>query len=417
MTWKLNTKAARPPAPMVILLAVGGLIGAFAGRAFVRPEPIAVNTAERTAEPRPADGARIELGPEAERNAGLAITVATSRPVAETIRANGQFLLNEDRTWHVSSLTEGKVMDVRAHLGDYVKQGQVLAYLHSHDVHATRGAYRTAIAERDRAKAAEELARRVDTRAQRLLALAAVSREAAEQAHHDVVAAETAVRKADADVEKERQHMTEVLEISPDAAPGSSGVDPDLVPLKAPASGVVVRRFVSTGSVLTPGAEAFTVADPSSLWLVASVNEADLAQVHPGMTARMTVRAYPDAVFTGRVLQLGEELDPTTRTLKVRIAAANVKGQLKPEMFASVELERASAQAAVFLPETAAQEVNGQRVVFVETAARKYEARPVRVASVVDGQMRIEEGIRNGDRVVTAGSFALKSEMLKASLH
>ncbi len=405
----------RPPLSFVILIAVGAMAGAFAVRAVDRPMP--PPGAEPAAAPanEPAAAAdRIVLPPEMQREAGIATVFVTSRAAAETVRANGQFAMNEDRTWHVGTLTEGKVEKLVAKVGDEVKAGQVLAWLHSHAVHETRGAYRTALAELDRTRAALEFAKRVNARSGRLLTLQAISQEQADQTATDLKVAQTAVRKAEAAVEMERTHLSEVLEVPADDKPGVN--DTDLVPLKAPADGLVVRRLVSEGTVISPGTEAFTITDTRTLWLLAAVNESDLPFVRPGMPARITVRAYAEAVFAGSVLQLGEELDPTTRTLKVRVAVPNPRGLLKPEMFAAVELERAPGHTAVFIPESAGQDIQGQRAVFVQTGSQEFEVRPVRVAALTNGELQIAEGLRDGERVVTAGSFTLKSELLRASL-
>jgi len=98
------------------------------------------------------------------------------------------------------------------------------------------------------------------------------------------------------------------------------------------------------------------------------------------------------------------------------VAVPNADGRLKPEMFATAEIERGLTREALFVPESAAQEVNGQRVVFVRKSARAFEPRPIQVARTEAGQMEVTEGLRPGDQVVVRGSFLLKSQLLKKSL-
>ncbi|WP_321476829.1 efflux RND transporter periplasmic adaptor subunit [uncultured Paludibaculum sp.] len=365
-----------------------------------------------------SDAGIIRMNPQAQREANLAVVLAASSVEKDTIRANGQITVNENETWHVGALAEGKVMHVLANIGDHVNQGQVLALMHSHTVHETRAAYIQAQAELDRAIAHREMARRVAERAQRLLKVEAISQEQADQAANDLRSSETNIVKARADLEKEKQHMTEFLEIDPVGTRHASDAtdDPDAVPIKAPSAGVILRRLVSSGSVLSVGQEAFTISNLNSLWVIAGVNEADLAAVRPGMLARISVRAFPERTFAGTVLQLGEELDPATRTLKVRINLPNPQGNLKPEMFAQVDLEQGESRPALYIPESAVEDLNGQKVAFVQMGSDSFQVRTLKIGATTNGQVEVTGGINEGERVVTRGAFALKSELLKTSL-
>lgn len=376
--------------------------------------------------PAPAEPAKqakaagvVRLSADSQQSAGLALVSVTARQVAETIQANGQLTINEDKAWHVGAIAEGKLVAVLAKVGDDVKEGQVLAYMHSHAIHESRAAYKQALAERDRARSNLEHSRRVSARAGRLLKLQAISQEQWDQAENDVRTAEAAVRKADADVEKERQHLTEFLDVPIEDGGGTrleDRIENDSIPIKAPAAGTIFKRMVSPGTVLSVGGEAFTIADTSTLWMIANLNEADLSGLRPGLAVAISVKAYAGREFHGRVLQLGEELDAETRTLRVRVLVPNQAGLLKPEMFATAAIATGAGRTALYVAEAAAQEVNGQRVVFVQTGAERFEPRAVSVARTVNGEMEIAEGLKAGDRVVVKGSFVLKSELLKSAL-
>jgi multidrug efflux pump subunit AcrA (membrane-fusion protein) len=377
------------------------------------PPPAAADTAGSK-----ASAGLIHLNLQAQKEANLSMVLAATRVEKDTIRANGQITVNENETWHVGALAEGKVTQVLANIGDHVKQGQVLALMHSHAVHETRAAYIQAQAELERAIAHKEMARRVAERAQRLLKVEAISLEQADQAANDLRNSEAAIVRARADLEKETQHMTEFLEIDPHGIKhaGDGDDDPDAVSIKAPNAGVILRRLVSSGSVLSVGQEAFTISNLNSLWVIAGVNEADLGAVRPGMQARISVRAFPERTFAGTVLQLGEELDPATRTLKVRINLPNAQGNLKPEMYAQVDLEQRDSRAALYIPESAVEDLNGQKVAFVQTGGDAFQVRTLKIGATTNGMVEIIAGISEGERVVTRGAFALKSELLKSSL-
>lgn len=348
----------------------------------------------------------------AQKAAGVAVESLQPSSVSESITATGELTVNEDRTWTVGSHIEGRVVTVSAKPGDLVKQGAVLARMHSHEVHDSRADFRRASDELVRARAAALQATRLRDRAARLLELKAASKQDVELAEGQLREAEAAVRNAKTELERVRTHITEYLEVTVSEEGRDAGEDH--VPIKAPASGLVTERKASAGTVVTSGQEMFRITDPSSLWMTANVAESDLQHLRVGQSVRVLVRAYPEHSFPGRILRLGEELDPTTRTLKVRVLVPNAGGLLKPEMYASAEIARAGSRSALFVPESAAQDLNGNRVVFVQTGADRFEARPIQVARVTDGRMEVSNGLKAGDRVAVKGSFLLKSQLLRS---
>jgi membrane fusion protein, heavy metal efflux system len=178
----------------------------------------------------------------------------------------------------------------------------------------------------------------------------------------------------------------------------------------------VIRRFITPGMALQPGTEAFTVSDLSNLWMVAQVREDDLHELRLGLPVVVLVRAFPNTSFAGRITLIGPEIDPTTRTLKVRILLPNADGRLKPEMFATAHIERGGSRLGFFLPEVSVQDLNGNPVVFVRHGESTFEARPLEIGEKINGQVEIVHGIRTNDVVVVNGSYVLKSQLLKRSL-
>jgi cobalt-zinc-cadmium efflux system membrane fusion protein len=351
----------------------------------------------------------VNLDPGEQKAAGIETQTIKAMSIAMTVTAPGQLVVDEDRTWTVGALTEGRVVEISAKLGDQVREGQVLGRIHSHDVHDTRAEYRKAQEEVQRAEAAEAVAGQQRDRAQRLFDLKAVSREQLENAGQELRNAQAVTRNARVAVEKARVHLEDYLDVPVEG-------DEHEPPVKAPASGLVIERKATPGMVVTPGQELFRLTDPLSLWLIASVNEADLASLRTGQQVRVQVRAYGDRSFSGRILRLGEELDPETRTLKVRVHVPNPGSVLKPGMFATAEIRRESSRPALFAPQSAVQEVNGQQCVFLQTGDRTFAVRPILLGAANDGQVEITGGLKAGDRVVTKGAFLLKSHLLKGSL-
>ena len=330
-------------------------------------------------------------------------------------RAKGHIALPDNATWRVGVLAEGRVEKVYFNLGDFVQKGQILARMHSHDVHEARAAYANAVAERTRLQAAEALAEKNYERSQRLYALKAESVSQVETAKQQLVNAQSATREADNDVHRELAHMEEILGIKADA-PTSNSDDADLIPIKAPASGRILRKNVTPGSIISPSTDAFVIGDLSRLWMLASVDAATLSKLRLGQTATVTLPDVPNANYAGKITNLGQEFDPVTRLMQVRIEVRNPDNRLRPEMLASAEFTTGAGIPTVLVPEEAIQQVNGQDVVFVRVASDRFKVQTVRTGENTRGQVRILEGLKPGEQVIARGSFIAKSQLLKSSI-
>jgi multidrug efflux pump subunit AcrA (membrane-fusion protein) len=374
-------------------------------------------------------GVKLETGlitlDKAEQDAAH-IVVETVQPknVAHSITAPGKLVVNEDRTWRVGAIAPGKIDGLSVKVGDSVRAGQVLARIHSHDVHEARAAYREATVELDRARSAVAYATQRRDRGARLLELKAGSRQDLESAESQLVDAQAQVLKAQAEVRKERIHLTDILHVSVEDG-GQSGIDKqssqhddmgDDIPVLSPASALVFERRATVGSVVNAGDVLFSLTDTTSLWMIAAANETDLSTLRPGQTTEISVRAYPNKTFRGRILKLGEELDPTTRTLEVRILVPNLEGLLKPGMYASAGMEQPQRRQAIFLSDAAIQDIDGVSAVFVRHPGNRFEPRAIKPGQRVNGEPEISEGLRAGETVVVQGGFMLKSQLLKNTI-
>jgi cobalt-zinc-cadmium efflux system membrane fusion protein len=201
--------------------------------------------------------------------------------------------------------------------------------------------------------------------------------------------------------------------------PGAIGGSSSAFAVTAPFAGTVIEKKATLGDLATPADPIFTVADLSRVWIQADLPEAALAKVHVGANAKVSVPAYPEQMFAGRITHIGAALDKDTRTAAARIEVANADGRLKPGMFATATIETAGRQAkpaeVISVPDAAIVLMQGQPTVFVfEQGA--YEMRPVEPGERAGGRTVIKAGINPGDEVVTAGAFALKARKLKSQL-
>ncbi len=398
---------------LLLIIAVSLALGLAARYIFRSSEREAASaTPASSASP---DGAAtpslVVLSAEALARGDIHIVAVTRRSLPQELRVTGRVQVNEDRAVRVGSPVEGRVTRVLATVGDRVKVGQPLVALHSHELVAARSDYekaRAAVAraERARAYAAAEL-----ERANRLLEAKAISRREHLRAAADLTAAEAELEQARAELRRAEEFLHHL-----GAWPEMS----DEVIIRAPIEGVVLERRVTVGTVVTPSTDLMTIADLSTLWVIAQVPEPQAARIRPGQPVSITVAAFADQRFAGRVTYIGESLDPQTRTVQVRCLVQNRHERLRPEMYATITITLGETSPRVVIPREAVQEIGGEFVVFVERAPGQFEKRSVHLglsALTPEGEwVEVTAGLRAGERIVARGSFLLKSELLKSAI-
>jgi Cu(I)/Ag(I) efflux system membrane fusion protein len=181
------------------------------------------------------------------------------------------------------------------------------------------------------------------------------------------------------------------------------------VPIRAPVSGTVIRRDAVEGSYVQPGASLFTVADLSTVWVIADVHEYELRRVRVGQPARLELTAYPGQTFTGKVQFLYPALDPQTRTMRVRLEFPNRKQALRPGMYGTVYLTLPST-AGLAVPVEAVVDTGETQYLFVARDGGRFEPRKVKLGARGDGEVEILDGVQEGETVVTTANFLIDSE-------
>jgi multidrug efflux pump subunit AcrA (membrane-fusion protein) len=186
--------------------------------------------------------------------------------------------------------------------------------------------------------------------------------------------------------------------------------------LKAPIDGVIIERKAKVGELVDTSREIYTISDPAQLWVIAEIKERDIAAVKPRQDAMFTVLAYPQERFHGKVVLTGNEVDPQSRTLQVRIAADNPDGKLKAGMFADVKIVTTVLNNVLLIPASALQTDGDDQIVFVALGDNKFEKRVVKLGDEQEDHQQVLDGLKAGEAIVTKGSFILKSEMLKGTM-
>lgn len=332
----------------------------------------------------------------------------------DVLRVPGRIALADDRVWRVGVRSDGIVTAVYAELGDRVEKGQILARYHADEVREARAEYRKSEAGLARLQAAQQLALRMYDRAQLLLSLKAGTEQQVEQARQDLLAAQTATQQEQVEVDRGKDQLEDDLRVPADPPPGTPEEVADNVPILAPASGYVIEKHVTLGKTIqTTTDSTFVIGDLSRVWMLANVRQEQLPQLRLGQTAIVTLPGLPDERFSGKITNLGQELDEVTRLMQVRIALKNSANRLKPEMLANADIPVGARKPQLLVPSDALQQINYQDVVFVRTAPDRFAIRPVEVGETADGKTPILEGLRPGEQVVVSGSFILKSQLLK----
>lgn len=406
------TMRFRSPAIRGLMLAAAVTLTSGCGSSA--PEPGAAASAA------PAMGA-VVLGDDAIRNAGIVVEPARATTRADRLEAPGLMAVDDTRTARIGALQEGLILETPAQVGDRVKTRQLLATMHSHAMHDAWAGYRKAMADLRRVEGVLAFAVDAHERAQRLFADKAVSQQEVQRAGVERSSATESVAVAKAEVQRsieELEHVGVSIHLDePGQGPSGPEVADDTeerVPVRSPIGGVVLERLVTPGSTVTLGTPLFVVSDLSTLWAIAEVDESHLSRVKVGRPVDVLVAAYPDERFAGTITFIADTVNPKTRRITIRSTVANRDGRLKPEMFATMSLGEGDPRTIVVVPAAALQSVNGALTVFVADGGGRFTPRAVQTGATVDGVVEITSGLTEGERIVTAGSFVLKSELAKA---
>jgi membrane fusion protein, heavy metal efflux system len=360
----------------------------------------------RGEQPAPSDAAtppQAQSGsakPEAQSRVETAVVEFS--PSHQALTLAGKIAYGEDRYSRISSPLQGRVVEVRAHLGDPVKAGAVLLVVDSPDIAQAYSEYVKEDSDLQYATRAHELAKDLyENKAMPLKDL--------KQAENELVKARAEFRRA-----KERllslRIPAEELDKPLDRQKITSRFE-----MRSPLTGTVVERTVTPGQSVggDPAQVLFTVADLDMLQVVADLYERDLSLVKEGQFAKVNVEAYPGVDFPATVATIGDVVDPTTRTIKLRAWVNNEPHKLKPEMFARLNIEVGDSVQFLTVPREAILEADGKQFVYVMEAADRYVKREVKVGGASGDQARIIEGLRSGEHIVIKGAVLIKGQEVK----
>lgn len=386
---------------MFAAMVLFGLIGLFTSSGCEGPPP---NATGANPTPPSADRGLVRLTAEEIKTAGLVIQPVTRSEFRTARDFPGTVEPNEHALAEITTLVRGRVIDVYADLGREVKSGALLALLYSSELGMAQSAYLKATAKlsvADRAFRRAELLLK-----EKVIGLAELQRREGEMLS----------------LRAERREAWDRLLLLGLTEEDLRNLDRNHtirshVPVLAPFDGRVIARNLTKGEVVETMEKLFVVADLTDVWVTAVIPEKDIPYIHSdqsgtGQSVEVHVAAYPGQTFQGRITYVGDVLDPATRTMRLRLELPNPERKLKPAMYATVRVYSEPEPNALLIPEAAVQRDRDRQFVFVQREPTVFEARDVKLGTSNGHDIKVQDGLREGESIVTNGAFVLKSELL-----
>ena len=357
--------------------------------------------------------------PAAGESSGVELEIVQMQPIEGTLTATGKVLAMEDRTATLGPVHEGRIVNFHAGQGSVVRKGQRLAELESADIDEAEADYLKALNDLEnanRTSATEIKFNQATYDRTKLLVEKEISpAKNLQQAEHDLELAKAnasnTISSAKVALDNAKRHLM-ILGLNEGLIASLAkrqNLGASVFPLDAPISGTIVERNGSIGATVGSDASVFKIVDLSSVWIDANVFEKDLSRVRLGEAVKVTVPAMANASFMGRVILISSIVDPDTRTVKVRTEVANPGGQLKPDMFANVEIITAGKASAITIPLAAVLDDDGKSVVFVADG-NEYKKREVTLGLTSNDRVEVVQGLTGGEKVVVKGNYLLMEQ-------
>jgi Cu(I)/Ag(I) efflux system membrane fusion protein/cobalt-zinc-cadmium efflux system membrane fusion protein len=360
--------AAHPSAPIDPVIARGPAADGHENQA--KP-PVAGSS-------KPAALAPVQLSTQRLQTIGVTFATAELKTVSETLRVPGNVDIDEEKLSYVQTRFPGWIQDVFANATyQYVRKGQPLFTVYSPDLVSSEQEY----------------------------LLAKQNEKAFSQDMHGMPAKESGWMTQAA--QQRLQHFgvapREIAELE------SSGKVQRNITVESPVSGYITERSALPNAYVQPEMKLYTIADLSTVWVNANVFQNDVGGLKRGDAAKITVDAYPERTFRGRIDQILPQVDPATRTVKVRVVLANPGVALKPGMFVNVDVSVQLGRQLV-VPASAVLQSGDRAIAFIDHGQGNLEPREITAGAQTDGSVVVLSGLKAGERVVSSANFLIDSE-------
>lgn len=333
----------------------------------------------------------------------LKIAVVGEAELRDSLRVPARVELDQRRLAHIGATVSGRVVEIRRGLGDSVQRGDLLAVLNSGELATAQSDYLKAMSKL-------QLRQSVYNRAKQLYESGILATANLQQRENELTEAEVDLNAATDHLKIMGMSERDVAELT------RRRMIKSLSPITATLSGTVIERKITLGQVVQPADAIYTVADLSHVWLVADVSEQLAHWVREGDEAEAEIPALPGTNrFTGRLIYVGDVINPETRTAMVRMELPNPDEILKPNMLAILLISKLGSQHAV-VPDEAVVREDNQDHIFVQVSADEFRLQAVSLGAQ-EGTLRpVLSGVETGQRIVASGAFHLNNERLRKEL-
>jgi cobalt-zinc-cadmium efflux system membrane fusion protein len=397
---------------LVILAAVAAII---AGWVLIRPAGPAL--------PPASSGASTEttstpgFKPTPQQWAGFKIATVEARTFRDARDTDGKIALDDDLTTPVYSPYSGRVTKLFARAGEFVHQGDPLVAIAASEFVQGQNDLVSAVATLRTAQAQLNLARTNEKRQHDLYLAQGGSLKDWQQSQVDLATAQGGLHSAEIALGAVRNRLRILGKSDREIDAIENATDLQQISgeaiVSAPISGTITQRQMGLGQNIvsasgSSGASGpvFAIGNLSKVWLVANARETDAPFLHVGDPVEVRVLAFPGRVFRARLTFVAPSIDPTIHRLPVRAEVENPDGELKPEMFASFRIITGAGETASGVPEGAVvYEGQTAHVWVADEATRTVAIRQIHAGRVVEGMVEVLDGLKPGEKVVTAGAL------------
>jgi cobalt-zinc-cadmium efflux system membrane fusion protein len=407
----------RTAIPVILLVLMASTFFRCAGErkdaTRVHDEPLSTgeqkNVVSAPSDPRAEGQQTVTLKRESIAAMGLAVSRAEIRPLIGRMNLPARVRPNQDLEAHVGSLVQGRVKEVFVTVGQFVRANQELMRIEGLEVGEIKSDF---IKARAQLTYAELNHRRQKTLLEEKVGSQKVYLEA-EAEYNKSLAEFDAVDKK---IHSIGLTDSDVVAFVGGASLEENGHTGGVLPIKAPIAGIVAERNVVIGQLVDASATAFKIVNTTTLWADGQIYERDLQRLSRRTDVVLTVTAYPGETFPGKIIYVSPAVDEQSRTITVRASIPNAGGRLKPQMFGELHVPIGESADALIIPTESVQHDGAATFVFVALSDTSFERREVTLGAAIDAAVEVKSGIRPGEKVVTRGSFQLKSELMKEAL-
>jgi cobalt-zinc-cadmium efflux system membrane fusion protein len=380
-------------------VVAGGIVGLAVGVVLnPKTSPALPSDATAKAQPEQVPERVVRLEEDLAKRAQIEVEPVTKRKLAPMLKLVGSVAFDADAVADVGGRIEGRITRMLVSVGDKVKEGQPLVEIEGNQLGE-------AIAELLSARANLIAAENQATRETELGAKQLSSAPVVERA-------KAAAKALNAEVRGAEQRLLAMGLTANELKSLESGNGPRRITLRAPIAGEVVQRYAVLGQVVDPTQPVLRIADLTRLWVELDVIERDLAHVAVGNSVEILSETHPGVVFPGQVSYVDAMVDVSTRAAQVRIEVENPDRLLRPGQFVHARLTtQGESREVVTIPRHAVLRVDGEPAVFLQVGKNAYVPRPIELGPAVGEFVEIVRGLAEGDQLVTAGGFVLKSEL------